>query len=84
VLQVLSGGDGFSLIDQASGDWAYLAVFLLVFGDALCALFPGETTLNAGSTLASVIWTPPRGRVDGTGSGVVSSPPRHDCLTRTG
>jgi membrane-associated protein len=52
-LQVLSGGDGFSLIDEASGDWAYLAVFLLVFGDALCALFPGETTLNAASTLAS-------------------------------
>lgn len=53
VLQVLSGGDGFSLIDQASGDWAYLLVFLLVFGDALCALLPGETTLNAASTLAS-------------------------------
>jgi membrane-associated protein len=53
VLQVLSGGDGFSTIDQASGYWAYLAVFLLVFGDALCALFPGETTLNAASTLAA-------------------------------
>jgi hypothetical protein len=53
VLQVMSGGDGFSTIDQASGDWAYLTVFLLVFGDALCALFPGETTLNAASTLAS-------------------------------
>lgn len=53
VLQVLSGGDGFSLIDQASGDRAYLAVSLLVFGDALCALFPAETTLNAASTLAS-------------------------------
>jgi membrane-associated protein len=53
VLQVLSGGDGFSTIDQASGDWAYLAVFLLVFGDALCALLPAETTLNAASTLAA-------------------------------
>lgn len=53
VLQVLGGGDGFSTIDQASGYWAYLAVFLLVFGDALCALFPGETTLNAASTLAA-------------------------------
>ncbi|NIK59301.1 DedA family protein [Kribbella shirazensis] len=53
VLQVLSGGDGFSLIDQASGDWAYVAVFLLIFGDALCALLPGETTLNAAATLAS-------------------------------
>jgi peptidoglycan/LPS O-acetylase OafA/YrhL len=40
VLQILSDGDGFSTIDEASGNWAYLAVFLLVFGDALCALFP--------------------------------------------
>jgi membrane-associated protein len=53
VLQNLAGGDGFGGIDEASGDWAYLTVFLLVFGDALCALFPGETTLNAASTLAS-------------------------------
>ncbi|WP_432936953.1 DedA family protein [Kribbella sp. CA-253562] len=53
VLQKLGGGDGFSMIEEADGDWAYLAVFLLVFGDALCALFPGETTLNAASTLAS-------------------------------
>jgi membrane protein DedA with SNARE-associated domain len=53
VLQILSGGDGFSTIDVEAGDWAYLAVFLLVFGDALCAVFPGETTLNAASTLAA-------------------------------
>ena len=53
VLQILSGGDGFSTIDENSGNWAYLAVFLLVFGDALCAVFPGETTLNAASTLAA-------------------------------
>lgn len=53
VLQNMSDGDGFSTIDQTSGAWAYLAVFLLVFGDAVCALFPGETTLNAASTLAS-------------------------------
>ncbi len=52
-LQNLAGGDGFDTISEASGDWAYLAVFLLVFGDALCALFPGETTLNAASTLAA-------------------------------
>jgi membrane-associated protein len=52
-LHYLAGGDGFDTISEASGDWAYLAVFLLVFGDALCALFPGETTLNAASTLAA-------------------------------
>lgn len=53
VLHQVSGNDGFSLIDTASGDWAYLAVFLLVFGDAICALLPGETTLNTASTLAA-------------------------------
>ena len=53
VLQNLGGGDVFSLVDEASGDWAYLAVFLLVFADAICPVFPGETTLNAASTLAA-------------------------------
>ncbi|HYJ67905.1 MAG TPA: VTT domain-containing protein [Nocardioidaceae bacterium] len=53
VLQILGGDDGFSTIDQATGNWAYLAAFLLVFCDALCALFPAETTLNAASTLAA-------------------------------
>jgi membrane-associated protein len=48
-----AGGDGFSLVDAAVGDWAYLAIFALVFGDAICALLPGETTLNAASTLAA-------------------------------
>ena len=53
VLHVLAGADGFSLVDAGSGDSAYLAVFLLVFGDAICALLPGETTLNVASTLAA-------------------------------
>jgi membrane-associated protein len=53
VLQNLDGGDVFSLVDESSGDWAYLAVFLLVFADAICPVFPGETTLNAASTLAA-------------------------------
>ena len=53
VLQNLGEGDVFSLVDEASGDWAYLAVFLLVFADAICPVFPGETTLNAASTLAA-------------------------------
>jgi membrane-associated protein len=52
-LQNLGGGDAFSLVDESSGDWAYLAVFLLVFADAICPVFPGETTLNAASTLAA-------------------------------
>jgi membrane-associated protein len=53
VLHMASGSDGFSLIDEASGDWSYLAIFLLVFGDAICPILPGETTLNAASTLAA-------------------------------
>jgi membrane-associated protein len=53
LLHQAAGGDGFSLVDDATGDWAYLAVFMLVFGDAICALLPGETTLNAASTLAA-------------------------------
>src|SRR5262245_5785514 len=53
VLHMASGGDGFSLIDEASGDLSYLAVFFLVFGDAICPILPGETTLNAASTLAA-------------------------------
>jgi membrane protein DedA with SNARE-associated domain len=52
-LHGLAGDDGFSLVDEASGGWAYFAVFALVFGDAICALLPGETTLNAASTLAA-------------------------------
>jgi membrane-associated protein len=48
-----AGGDGFSFVDATVGNWAYLAIFLLVFGDAICALLPGETTLNAASTLAA-------------------------------
>lgn len=33
--------------------WAYIAVFALVFGDAVIAVLPGETTLNTASTLAA-------------------------------
>ena len=53
VVHWLQGDHGFSLIDQATGEWAYLATFLLVLGDAICPIFPGETTLNAASTLAA-------------------------------
>jgi membrane-associated protein len=52
VLNLLGGSDGFSL-SSASGDWAYVATFAMVFGDAICPILPGETTLNAASTLAA-------------------------------
>ncbi len=52
-IQVLGGENQFALVSEASGDGAYLAIFLLVFGDAICALLPGETTLNTASALAA-------------------------------
>lgn len=53
VLVSLFGGDGFGLIEGGSGDSAYLPVFGLVAADAVIPIFPGETTLNAASTLAA-------------------------------
>ena len=45
-------GDGLGLVVAHAGT-SYLGVALLVFLDAVCPVFPGETTLNAGSTLAA-------------------------------
>jgi membrane-associated protein len=52
VLFTLDDGDGFSLIEP-NGPVSYLMVFLLIAGDAIIPVFPGETTLNAASTLAA-------------------------------
>lgn len=52
VLQNVGGSDGFGLISPDASS-SYLGVALLVFLDAVCPVFPGETTLNAASTLAS-------------------------------
>jgi membrane-associated protein len=51
-LQGLGGGDGFDFVKPNSSS-TYVAVALLIFLDAVCPVFPGETTLNAASTLAS-------------------------------
>jgi membrane-associated protein len=53
VLMSVFGADAFGLIEKGSGDPAYLAVFGLVAADAVVPIFPGETTLNAASTLAA-------------------------------
>lgn len=53
VVHQFGGGDGFSLFNGSTGAWAYFAAFLLVVADAVCPVFPGETTLNAASTLAA-------------------------------
>ena len=53
-LTVIAGGDGFGFVDgERPPSQQYLAVFLLVLGDAIIPIFPGETTLNAASTLAA-------------------------------
>jgi membrane protein DedA with SNARE-associated domain len=53
ILLMLAGGDGFGLLDGTEGNWAYLTIFAFIFGDAICALLPGETTLNTAATLAA-------------------------------
>ena len=40
-------------VDTPEDAWPYVAVFALVFGDAVIAVLPGETTLNTASTLAA-------------------------------
>jgi membrane-associated protein len=40
-------------LEEAEGSWPYIAVFFLIFGDAVIAVLPGETTLNTASTLAA-------------------------------
>jgi membrane-associated protein len=47
------GRDPLATLDVEDGPWAYVVVFLLVMGDAVVAVLPGETTLNAASTLAA-------------------------------
>jgi membrane-associated protein len=39
--------------EPADGPWPYITVFLLVFGDAVIAVLPGETTLNTAATMAA-------------------------------
>lgn len=53
VLHWLGSVDGFGSVEGRSGDWAYVWTFLFVVADAICALFPCETVLNAASALAA-------------------------------
>jgi membrane protein DedA with SNARE-associated domain len=53
VLNIVGSGDGLSSIDASNPARSYLAVFLLVFLDAVVPIFPGETTLNAAATAAA-------------------------------
>lgn len=54
VLLMALSDNAFGLLDDPGDDaGTYFAVFALVFGDALVAIFPGESTLNTASVLAS-------------------------------
>ncbi len=53
VLVSLFGDNGFGLIEAGPGGGAYLPIFGLVAADAVVPIFPGESTLNAASTLAA-------------------------------
>jgi membrane-associated protein len=53
LLQAIDDRDGLALVQGDGGAAAYVAIFLLIFGDAVIPIFPGETTLNAGATLAA-------------------------------
>jgi membrane-associated protein len=53
LLHLRNHGDGFSFISSEHPRGSYLAIFVFIFGDAICPIFPGETTLNAASTLAA-------------------------------
>ena len=52
LLHRLQGDHNLTVAEEHLGGWAYLLIFLVVFGDALFPIFPSETSLLAGATLA--------------------------------
>lgn len=52
-LHVLSDAGSAPLASIPLGPWTYVLTALMVWGDAVFAVLPGETTLNAASTLAA-------------------------------
>jgi membrane-associated protein len=52
ILNIVGGGDALGTVAAHAGT-SYVGIAGLVFLDAVCPVFPGETTLNAGSTLAA-------------------------------
>ena len=53
VLVSVGGDDGFGQLEPDNPTRTYFLVFFLVAADAVIPVFPGETTLNAASTLAA-------------------------------
>ncbi|MGZ5414946.1 MAG: DedA family protein [Aeromicrobium sp.] len=52
ILQVTTDGEAFGVADQTPIALSYLSVFLLIAGDAVIPILPGETVLNAASASA--------------------------------
>jgi membrane protein DedA with SNARE-associated domain len=53
ILQHVESDEIAEWVNEYSWSGSYLIVFLLVAGDAIIPIFPGETTLNAASALAA-------------------------------
>lgn len=53
ILHVVTGGEAFGVAEQTPVALSYVSIFLLVAGDAVIPILPGETTLNAASTVAA-------------------------------
>jgi membrane-associated protein len=52
ILNIAGGGNALGTVAAHAGS-SYFGIAGLVFLDAVCPVFPGETTLNAGATLAA-------------------------------
>jgi membrane-associated protein len=53
LIPVVAYTDGLGLLDNGGAVLPYVAIFALVFGDAIIPILPGETTLNTAAVLAS-------------------------------
>ncbi len=53
IVVVLWNQGGRLIRGEAAGIESYLLVLALIFGDAICPVLPGETTLNAAALLAA-------------------------------
>jgi membrane-associated protein len=51
--QLLDKGDVARWLSEVPDEWAYVMCLLFVWFDAVIPIFPGETTLSAGSTIAA-------------------------------
>lgn len=53
ILHVVTGGEAFGVAEATPVTLSYLSIFLMIAGDAVVPILPGETTLNAASTAAA-------------------------------